>query len=333
MKRIFITGGAGFIGSAFIRKALQGGHSLLNYDKLTYAADAAALGSIQDHKDYQFIQADICDEKTLEATLQKFAPDMVVHFAAESHVDNSIHAPGEFIETNIVGTFQLLKVTSSLFGNGKNPNFKFIHVSTDEVYGDLSADEPKFTIHSRYKPSSPYAASKAASDHLVQAWHRTYGFPAMITHCSNNYGPWQNREKFIPTVILNAVRGKDIPLYGKGDNIRDWIHVDDHVDALLQIMNTGKLGDTYNIGGEHEMKNMDLAHLICDRLDVLQPSKTGKPHRSQIKLVTDRLGHDKRYAIDNGHIQKTLGWNPKISFKDGIDQTISWYVKQYGDAK
>lgn len=323
MKSIFVTGGAGFIGSSFVRRAVESGHQVLNYDKLTYAADTAALDAVKDAKNYSFVKGDICDEKMLSKSMNEFLPDAIVHFAAESHVDNSINAPSEFIDTNIIGTFNMIRMAQGM----KKKDFRFVHVSTDEVYGDLEIDEPKFTIHSRYKPSSPYAASKAASDHLIHAWHRTFGFPAMMTHCSNNYGPWQNREKLIPTVIMNAIKGRDIPIYGKGENIRDWIHVDDHVDAIFEVMERGKLGDTYNVGGEHEMKNLDLARLICDTLDEVHPGK--KPYREQIKFVTDRLGHDKRYAIDNGHIHKTLGWTPKISFKEGIKQTIQWYVRKY----
>lgn len=327
MKRIFVTGGAGFIGSSFVRNAVGIGHSVLNYDKLTYAADTSSLDSVEKKDNYQFVRGDICDESFLEKTILGFSPDAVVHFAAESHVDNSIYAPSDFISTNIVGTFNLLKVTKN--SHTQNPSFRFIHISTDEVYGDLETDEPKFTIYSRYKPSSPYAASKAASDHLIQAWHRTYGFPSILTHCSNNYGHYQNREKFIPTVILSAIQGKNIPVYGKGENIRDWIHVEDHVDALLQILEKGKLGDTYNIGGNFEMKNIDLANLICEELDRCKPRADGQSYKKQITMVTDRLGHDKRYAIDNGHIEKTLGWKPKIQFKDGINQTIQWYVSRY----
>lgn len=328
MKRIFVTGGAGFIGSAFVRKAVNLGHSVLNFDKLTYAVDPAALETVQGNKNYQFVQGDICNDVFLGKTIESFSPDAIVHFAAESHVDNSINAPAEFIETNIVGTFNLLKISKPFYA--QKPSFRFVHISTDEVYGDLEIDEPKFTIHSRYKPSSPYAASKAASDHLVQAWHRTYGLPSMITHCSNNYGPWQNKEKFIPTVILNAIAGKNIPVYGKGENIRDWIHVEDHVDALLEVMEKGKLGETYNVGGDHEMKNIDLAYLICEVLDQIKPRSDRQSYQKQITMVTDRLGHDKRYAIDNAHVQKTLGWKPKISFKQGIHQTIEWYVRKYG---
>lgn len=331
-RKILITGGSGFIGSALIKLILkQTYYTVINYDKLTYAANPGALSEIENDPRYLFIHADICDQDQVSKIINDYKPDSIIHLAAESHVDNSINSSEEFISTNIVGTHILLKAFQSHWNlHNKPEHFRFIHVSTDEVYGDLTEDEPKFSIDSPYKPSSPYSASKAASDHLAYSWHRTYNLPVIITHCTNNYGAFQHNEKFIPKIIINALHDLDIPIYGDGLNIRDWLYVEDHAEALLLILNKGLAGEVYNIGGNNEIKNIDLANTICSILDQLRPNANGKLHASNIKMVEDRLGHDRRYGLDINHMYGQLGWKPRTSFEDGIRATIKWYVKNYG---
>lgn len=325
--KIMITGGSGFIGSALCRYILQAdNHNILNIDKLTYASDERALESAEQNPRYQFSKTDICDQVKLHSLFAWFKPDAVIHLAAESHVDRSITGSENFIQSNIVGTYRLLEVARKYWDDldAKNQKvFRFLHVSTDEVYGSLG-DEGAFHEQSPTVPSSPYSASKAASDALVTAWYKTYGFPALISNCSNNYGPYQFPEKFIPTMIINALAGKPLPVYGDGKNVRDWLHVEDHVRALLTILEKGKPGEKYNVGGNCERANIDVAHLICDFLDQKQPSP--KTRRDLIRFVTDRLGHDFRYAIDSSKIQKELGWLPQENFDTGLEKTIDWYL-------
>lgn len=331
-RKILITGGSGFIGSALIKLILnQTDYKVINYDKLTYAANLEALSEVENNPRYLFIHADICDQEQVNKVMNEHKPDSIIHLAAESHVDNSINSSEEFISTNIIGTHILLKAFQSHWDLHNRPeHFRFIHVSTDEVYGDLTEDEPPFSINSPYKPSSPYSASKAASDHLVYSWHRTYNLPVIITHCTNNYGAYQHTEKLIPTIISNALRDLSIPIYGDGLNVRDWLYVEDHADALLLILNRGSVGETYNIGGNYEIKNIDLANIICNILDGLRPKINGKLHSGNIKMVKDRLGHDRRYGLDISFIYNQLGWSPKTLFEDGIRTTIEWYIKNYG---
>ncbi|NMH65607.1 dTDP-glucose 4,6-dehydratase [Shewanella salipaludis] len=335
-KSIFITGGAGFIGSALVRYLInETDCRVVNLDKLTYAGKLASLASLEGCERYYFVQADICDRSTLDYALAKFQPDIIMHLAAESHVDRSIEGPAEFIQTNIVGTYTLLEAARAYYlvlDEGRRSNFRFLHVSTDEVYGDLGSGEigagALFTEESAYAPSSPYAASKAASDHLVRAWQRTYGLPIVITHCSNNYGPFQLPEKLIPQVILNALAGKPLSLYGDGRQVRDWLYVEDHVRALYQVATRGKLGETYNIGGHNEKTNLEVVNAICELLEQLAPAKPQGIARYQdlIRFVADRPGHDVRYAIDAGKIQRELGWLPLESFDTGLRKTLRWYL-------
>jgi dTDP-glucose 4,6-dehydratase len=331
-KTILVTGGAGFIGSALIRHIIKNTyHSVVNIDKLSYSGNLQSLESIESNKDYIFEQVDICDEKELNRIFKKNKPDIVMHLAAESHVDRSIDGPGDFIKTNIVGTFTLLEQSKnywqSLEGDKKN-NFRFLHVSTDEVYGDLEGTNDFFTEETSYDPSSPYSATKASSDHLVRAWHRTYGLPVLITNCSNNYGPCQFPEKLIPHVILNALEGKNLPIYGDGRQIRDWLYVDDHVLALMSVVQDGNVGETYNIGGSNEIQNIEVAKKICNILDKLISNKlNGMASFSElITYVKDRPGHDVRYAINANKINKDLGWKPEESFESGILKTVQWYL-------
>lgn len=338
---VLVTGGTGFIGSALVRFLIEHTQdSVLNIDKLTYASSPCALASIEHSLRYQFVEGDICDRQLLKGVLEKFQPDVIMHLAAESHVDRSINGADEFIQTNIVGTFTLLEACrdyySALQGE-KLQAFRFHQVSTDEVYGDLS-DKGKFTEQSSYAPSSPYSASKAAADHLVRAWYRTYGLPVVLSNCSNNYGLYQHQEKLIPHTIMNALAGKPIPIYGNGLQVRDWLYVEDHVQALYSVMSEGQLGETYNIGGNAERKNIDVVRSICNILEELAPdnsySKLGKCSAgvgfvSLIEFVTDRPGHDKRYAIDASKIEKTLGWKPQESFETGLRKTVEWYVGQF----
>ncbi len=331
MKRIIITGGAGFIGSALIRFLIEETeHEILNVDKLTYAGNLQSLEQICEHPRYRFQQLDICNATGIEQALNQFEPDWIMHLAAESHVDRSIDGPADFIQTNIVGTYVLLEAAKKYWlslADDKKDSFKFHHISTDEVYGDLGATG-LFTETTAYEPSSPYSSSKASSDHLVRAWHRTYGLPVIVTNCSNNYGPYQFPEKLIPLVTLNAIDGKTLPIYGKGDQIRDWLYVEDHARALYKVVNEGTLGETYNIGGHNEKTNLEVVKTICAILDELRPNHPQGISRYEelITYVTDRPGHDMRYAIDASKIKKTLGWVPEETFESGIRKTVQWYL-------
>jgi len=329
--KFLITGGAGFIGSAVIRHlTFDSDHKVLNLDKLTYAGNLESLASVASSDRYQFIQADICDADALKKIFNDFRPDIIMHLAAESHVDRSIDGPAEFIQTNIVGTYQLLEVSraywQSLSGD-KQSRFRFHHVSTDEVYGDLEVTSDLFLETTSYKPSSPYSASKASSDHLVRAWYRTYGLPIVITNCSNNYGPYQFPEKLIPHMILNAISGKTLPVYGDGLQIRDWLHVEDHARALVKVALEANDGVTYNIGGHNEVKNIDVVKTLCTLLEDIVPNKPEgvAKYEDLIRYVKDRPGHDVRYAIDASKIQRDLGWVPEETFETGLRKTVEWY--------
>jgi len=330
-KTIFITGGAGFIGSALVRYLInETDNTVINFDKLTYAGNLESLKPIEDNERYHFVQGDICDRPMVSHLFEKYQPDYIMHLAAESHVDRSIDGPGEFIETNIVGTYALLEAARSYYLNleaDKKSAFRFHHISTDEVYGDLG-ETGLFTEETSYEPSSPYSASKAASDHLVRAWHRTYNLPVVVTNCSNNYGPYHFPEKLIPLVILNALEGKDLPIYGNGKQIRDWLFVEDHARALYLVVSEGKLGETYNIGGFNEKQNIDVVKTICAHLNQLVNNKPeGITDFNQlITYVADRPGHDERYAIDASKIHKELGWQPLETFESGIKKTVQWYL-------
>ena len=328
--RILVTGGAGFIGSAVIRHIIENTHHhVLNVDKLTYAGNLESLRSIEKSERYKFSQTDICDQVVLERIFHEFQPDSVMHLAAESHVDRSIDGPAAFIQTNIVGTYSLLEAARkywlSLTLDAKEA-FRFHHISTDEVYGDLVGTTDLFTETTPYAPSSPYSASKASSDHLVRAWQRTYGLPTIVTNCSNNYGPYHFPEKLIPLVILNALDAKPLPIYGKGDQIRDWLFVEDHARALYQVVTEGVVGETYNIGGHNEKQNIEVVKTICKILDELKPESTGQKYETLITFVKDRPGHDLRYAIDAAKIEKELGWTPQETFETGIRKTVAWYL-------
>ncbi|TCB65067.1 dTDP-glucose 4,6-dehydratase [Acinetobacter sp. ANC 4178] len=327
---LLVTGGAGFIGSAVVRHIIENTkHHVLNIDKLTYAGNLESLVSVENNERYQFSQIDICDQAALEKIFQQFKPDVVMHLAAESHVDRSIDGPAEFITTNIVGTYTLLEVARKYWlqlNEEKKTSFKFHHISTDEVYGDLEGTTDLFTETTSYAPSSPYSASKASSDHLVRAWHRTYGLPTVVTNCSNNYGPYHFPEKLIPLVILNALDGKALPIYGKGDQIRDWLYVEDHAKALYKVVTEGKVGETYNIGGHNEKQNIEVVKTICKILDELKPQNNHQPYETLITFVKDRPGHDLRYAIDASKIAKDLGWKPEETFETGIRKTVEWYL-------
>lgn len=328
--KILVTGGAGFIGSAVIRNIIKNTQDeVLNIDKLTYAGNLESLSEIDTDPRYQFAQVDICDSERLTEIFKNFQPDAVMHLAAESHVDRSIDGPAEFITTNIVGTYTLLEVARKYWlqlNEEKKASFKFHHISTDEVYGDLEGTTDLFTETTSYAPSSPYSASKASSDHLVRAWHRTYGLPIVITNCSNNYGPYHFPEKLIPLVILNALDGKALPIYGKGDQIRDWLYVEDHAKALYKVVTEGKVGETYNIGGHNEKQNIEVVKTICKILDELKPQNNHQPYETLITFVKDRPGHDLRYAIDASKIAKDLGWKPEETFETGIRKTVEWYL-------
>ena len=324
--KLLITGGAGFIGSAVVRQAIRDGHSVVNLDALTYAACLENVASVSQSPNYAFEQADIRDRAALDRIFATHQPDAVMHLAAESHVDRSIDGPADFIETNINGTFNMLEAARAYWvARGKPEGFRFHHISTDEVFGSLPADPAvKFTEDTPYDPRSPYSASKAASDHLVRAWHETYGLPVVLTNCSNNYGPFHFPEKLIPVVILNALAGKPLPIYGKGDNIRDWLYVEDHADALLTVVLKGAVGRSYNIGGENERTNLELVRTLCAILDEKRPA--AKPYAEQITFVTDRPGHDARYAIDPSRISAELGWRPSVTVEEGLARTVQWYL-------
>jgi dTDP-glucose 4,6-dehydratase len=359
MKTILVTGCAGFIGSNFVHTFLAGGRDakVINLDKLTYAGNLANLAALQNDPRHVFVQGDIGDRVLVERLLQEHQPNAVVNFAAESHVDRSIHGPGDFIQTNVVGTFNLLEAVRAYWsalpatpvmasearpplagGDGRaalamtaaggvtQASFRFLHVSTDEVYGTLSPTDPPFAETHSYEPNSPYSASKAASDHLVRAWHHTYGLPVLTTNCSNNYGPYHFPEKLIPLVIHNALAGKPLPIYGDGQQVRDWLYVEDHCRAILRVLEAGTLGETYNIGGWNEKANLDVVRTLCAILDELKPRADGQPYASQITYVKDRPGHDRRYAIDARKIERELGWKPEETFETGIRKTVQWYL-------
>ena len=330
--KLLVTGGAGFIGSAVVRHIIQNTpHQVLNVDKLTYAGNLESLALVENNERYQFSQTDICDRIALDQLFESFQPDAVMHLAAESHVDRSITGSAAFIETNIIGTYHLLEATRH-YWNGLNEDkkqaFRFHHISTDEVYGDLEGTDDLFLETTPYAPSSPYSASKASSDHLVRAWHRTYGLPVVLTNCSNNYGPYHFPEKLIPLIILNALNGKALPVYGNGHQIRDWLFVEDHARALYKVVTEAAVGETYNIGGHNEQKNIDVVKAICTLLEELAPNKPKGVARYEdlITYVTDRPGHDLRYAIDASKIQKDLGWVPEESFETGLRKTVEWYL-------
>jgi len=322
--KLLVTGGCGFIGSAVVRLAVQRGHEVVNLDAMTYAANAANVAAVAQSNLYSFEKADIRDRAALDRIFATHAPDAVMHLAAESHVDRSIDGPADFIDTNITGTFNLLEAARAHWTQaGKPDSFRFHHISTDEVFGSLGPTG-QFTEHTPYDPRSPYSASKAASDHLVRAWTETYGLPVMLTNCSNNYGPYHFPEKLIPVAILNALHGRQIPVYGKGENVRDWLYVEDHADALLLVLEKGQLGRSYNIGGENERRNIDLVRTICALLDEMAPKAT--PYADQITFVTDRPGHDARYAIDPTRIREELGWRPSVTVEEGLRRTVRWYL-------
>lgn len=327
--KLLISGGAGFIGSNLTRLAHGLGDQVLVVDKLTYAGNRSSLADLEGKPGFAFLQADICDAEAMRNALASYAPDAVMHLAAESHVDRSIDGPGEFIATNITGTFQLLQAAlgyyRTLTGTAKE-RFRFLHVSTDEVFGSLGPSAPAFNETTAYDPHSPYSASKAASDHLARAWMDTYGLPVVVTNCSNNYGPYQFPEKLIPVVILKCLRGEPIPVYGKGENIRDWLYVDDHARALLAAVEKGTPGRTYCIGGDNEQRNIDLVRQLCGLLDELRPRPDGKPHANAISYVTDRPGHDMRYAINAARAKQELDWSPQENFQSGFRKTVQWYL-------
>jgi dTDP-glucose 4,6-dehydratase len=327
--RYLVTGGAGFIGSAVVRRLVQTTEDMvLVVDKLTYAGNLDSLAPVSADPRYSFVQADIVDTVAMRRILSEYSPDVVMHLAAESHVDRSIDGPGEFIQTNIVGTFSLLQAALEYWrglSEARKGTFRFHHISTDEVFGSLGATG-YFCEDTPYQPNSPYSASKAASDHLVRAWHHTYGLPVVMTNCSNNYGPYHFPEKLIPLTIINALQGQPLPVYGAGENVRDWLHVDDHADALLLVAQRGALGDCYNIGGNNEYSNISVVRAICKLIDELAPSNSIGPREQLITFVTDRPGHDARYAIDAAKIARELGWKPKHSFESGLRQTVQWYL-------
>ena len=327
-KVLLVTGGAGFIGSNFVLEAVGRGHTVINLDALTYAGNIDNLASLEGNPAHKFVHGSILDAALVTRLLTEHQPVALVHFAAESHVDRSILGPAAFVETNITGTFTLLEAALKYWRSLAGPDrdsFRFLHVSTDEVYGSLNPDEPAFHEETSYRPNSPYSASKAASDHLVRAYFHTYGLPVLTTNCSNNYGPYQFPEKLIPLMIHNAIHGKPLPVYGDGQNVRDWLYVTDHCDAILTVLEKGKLGDTYNVGGLNEQKNLDVVNVLCAILDEFHPA--GAPHNRLITYVKDRPGHDKRYAINCAKLQNELGWAPKESFQTGIRKTVQWYLE------
>ena len=327
---LLVTGGAGFIGSNFVLDWLaQSDETVVNLDKLTYAGNLQNLASLEGNAKHLFVQGDIGDSALIDRLLAEHKPRAILNFAAESHVDRSIHGPGEFIQTNIVGTFHLLESVRAHWNAlpaDEKTAFRFLHVSTDEVYGSLSKTEPAFTENHPYQPNSPYSASKAASDHLVRAYHHTYGLPVLTTNCSNNYGPYHFPEKLIPLMIVNAQAGKPLPVYGDGQQIRDWLYVKDHCSAIRRVLEAGTPGQTYNIGGHNEKPNIEIVQIVCELLNTLRPRADGKPYQTQITYVTDRPGHDRRYAIDASHIAQELGWKPAETFETGIRKTVQWYL-------
>ena len=327
---IFVTGGAGFIGSNFVLDWLaQSDEPVLNLDKLTYAGNQENLASLDGDSRHTFVQGDIADSALVERLLAQHQPRAIVNFAAESHVDRSIHGPEDFIQTNIMGTFRLLEAVRAYWGGltGESKQaFRFLHVSTDEVYGSLAKEDPAFCEGNRYEPNSPYSASKAASDHLVRAYHHTYGLPVLTTNCSNNYGPYHFPEKLIPLMIVNALAGKPLPVYGDGMQVRDWLYVKDHCSAIRRVLAAGRVGEVYNVGGWNEMPNIDIVNTLCALLDEMRPKSGGESYRAQIAYVTDRPGHDRRYAIDASKIERELGWKPSETFETGIRKTVQWYL-------
>jgi dTDP-glucose 4,6-dehydratase len=329
MKRIIVTGGCGFIGSNLVRLLLDRGHNVLNFDKLTYAGNRHSLAAFIGNPNHQLQIGDLCDGASLQDAVAEYRPDWIMHLAAESHVDRSIDGPGQFVHTNVIGTFNLLQAArnywESINAESKRA-FRLLHVSTDEVYGSLGS-EGYFTENSKYDPHSPYSASKAASDHLARAWSDTYGLPVLVTNCSNNYGPYQFPEKLVPVVILRCIRGEPIPVYGNGENIRDWLFVDDHCEALLKVIELGRLGHTYNIGGNNEQRNIDLVRMICRLMDEVHPRDDGRSYCDQITFVADRPGHDLRYAIDASKIRSELGWQPQQNCESGFRKTVHWYLE------
>lgn len=329
MKKVLITGGAGFIGSNLVNYLVENQLArVINVDNLTYAGNLASLAKIENNTNYHFEKADICDTKVIQGIFKKHQPDLVMHLAAESHVDRSIEGPSEFLNTNIMGTYNLLEISRNYWerlSSEKQSSFRFLHISTDEVFGSLGKDGI-FTENTPYDPRSPYSASKASSDHLVRAWQHTYGLPVLITNCSNNYGPYQYPEKLIPVIILNALQAKPIPVYGKGENIRDWLFVEDHVKALWLVLNEGIIGETYCVGGNNEQRNIDVVKMICELMNELSTNSKVSKHEELITFVQDRPGHDLRYAIDASKIKKDLNWQPETTFKEGFRQTVKWYL-------
>lgn len=325
--KILVSGGAGFIGSNLVRSLVSRGHEVLNVDKLTYAGNRGSVHDLEGQANYEFLQADICDPVAMKEAFARFRPEVVMHLAAESHVDRSIDGPMEFVQTNVVGTVTLLETARGYLAacGDTLPGFRFLHVSTDEVYGSLG-ETGAFTETTPYSPHSPYSASKAASDHFARAWLDTYGLPVLVTNCSNNYGPFQFPEKLIPVVILKALRGEPIPVYGAGENVRDWLYVEDHAEALITVVERGRVGQTYNIGGNNEMRNIDLVRLLCSLLDEMRPRGDGGSYSEQIVFVKDRPGHDLRYAIDASKIRDELGWTPKQDHQSGFRKTVQWYL-------
>jgi dTDP-glucose 4,6-dehydratase len=329
IRKILVTGGAGFIGSAVVRLLVGKGYDVVNVDKLTYSGNLHSLREVEGASNHCFVEADICDLDRLEAIFVAEQPDAVMHLAAESHVDRSIDGPGVFVETNVVGTYRLLNAALG-YWRGLEPArkdaFRFHHISTDEVFGHLPLDRGTFTEETPYAPSSPYSASKAAADHFVRAWNVTYGLPVVLSNCSNNYGPYHFPEKLIPLTILHALEGKPLPVYGKGENVRDWLHVEDHARALELVVTRGKIGESYNVGGRSERSNLDVVQTICGMLDQKRPLRSGRSYRELIKFVPDRPGHDLRYAIDCSKIERELGWRPEETFESGLSKTIDWYL-------
>lgn len=327
---VLVTGGAGFIGSAVVRRLLASGCRVVNLDKLTYAGNPATLTPFEGYANHRFVQGDIADGELVGRVLREEAVDGVMHLAAESHVDRSIDGPAVFVETNVVGTVRLLDTVLGYWRGlegERRDGFRFHHVSTDEVFGDLPFDSGVFTEETPYDPSSPYSASKAASDHFVRAWHETYGLPVVLSNCSNNYGPFHFPEKLVPLTILNALEGRDLPVYGTGENVRDWLYVDDHARALELVLTTGAVGESYNVGGREERTNLEVVEAICDALDERRPLPGGEPRRSLIRFVTDRPGHDRRYAIDPSKIERELGWRADKTFESGMNATIDWFLE------